>query len=116
MSKSFIINITWILAFFGLIFLFPDFFSKGYQYIKIHPYILILILDIFLIIIYFLSMHDFKISHGKTVTLLLLIIGSVALVYAYITKSIVIPLIITSVIMFLFVQHIQNKVKKHHNQ
>ena len=116
MSKSFIINITWLLAFFSLIFLFPDFFSQSYYYIKLHPYILVLFLDILLIVIYFLSMHDLKINHGKTVTLLLLITGSATFGYAYITKSAEIPFIITIIITILFGINILNKIIKYHNR
>lgn len=117
MSKNFIIQISWILAFFGLIFMFPDFFAKGYQYLKLHSYLFILIFDIFLIIMYFLSMRDFKIKHGIIVTLALVAIGSSTLAYAYVYKSTDIAFVLIVLTTFIFGFHIQKKItiQRSHN-
>jgi len=104
------------LALFGLILLFPNFFADGYGYLKHHPYLFILVLDVFLLIMYFLSMRDFKISHSKATTVVLATIGIAAFAYAYITNFTDIPLIVVVTTMILFGLQIQNKITKRRTQ
>jgi len=115
MSKSFIINMSVILVFFGLTFLFPDFFAKGYQYLKINSYLFVVIFNLLLLSIYLLSIRDFKIKYSKLVTFSLILIGSSTLTYAYICNSYISTKIASAIViltMFIVGFNVQKKITK----
>jgi len=111
MSKDFIIQMSFIIIFSGLIFIFPNFFAEGYQYLLSHEYIFILIFDFILLSMYLLIKYNFKIQQSIYVVTSLVILGIFTFVYSY-TYGTKIPIYAILGGMFAYMFYIGYKVDK----
>ena len=88
MSKSFILQMSFLLILVVTGYLFPKPFAIGFQYLQNHTYYLVLILEILLFGAYILAIRDFKIKDHISIPIILLLIGTSVFTYAYIKNSI----------------------------